>query len=84
MLIDSAELAGQVGAFMDDGVRPDNAYSVTLEKPRHRQYRSPGERLVWTTENDGEPKRYGVDPETTWWKRITAGFIGVLPIESQL
>ena len=84
VMIDSPELAGRVGEFMDEGVAPANAYRLDVEEPARGHYRTQGPRLVWLTENNGDPKRYTVDPETTWWKRFMAGVIGVLPIESQL
>ncbi|MEE8311913.1 MAG: phospholipase D family protein, partial [Candidatus Binatia bacterium] len=84
VMIDSPELAGKVGEFMDGGVVPANAYRLVIEDPPRGHYRKQGPRLVWLAETNGEPVRYRVDPETTWWKRFVAGFIGVLPIESQL
>lgn len=84
VVIDSPELAGRVAEFMDEGVGPASAYRLAVEDPPRGHYRTQGRRLVWLAETNGEPKRYTVDPETTWWKRLVAGFIGILPIESQL
>jgi putative cardiolipin synthase len=75
LYIESPELAEQVVAYMDEGVRPENSYRVTLDED---------ERLVWTTEIDGEEVRYHKDPETTFGQRFLSGFIMLLPVEHQL
>jgi cardiolipin synthase C len=75
LLVDSPELAGQVAAFMDEGIQPDNAYRVTLNDE--------GE-LRWATVVDGHEEVFDREPETTVWKRWTADFVKILPIESQL
>jgi putative cardiolipin synthase len=65
---------------MDEGIRPENSYRLTLESNPV----TGDERLVWTTELDGEQVRYYSDPETTFWRRLGASLIGLLPIEEQL
>ena len=42
-MIDSPEIAGQLGEFMDEGVAPGSAYHVTLDDDGD---------LVWTTETE--------------------------------
>ena len=80
VLVESAELASKVLAYMDEGIRPENSYRLTLESNPV----TGDERLVWTTELDGEQVRYYSDPETTFWRRLGASLIGLLPIEEQL
>ena len=59
----------------NEGVKPENSYRVTLERGR----------LRWTTWDDGVVVVvYTTEPETTWWKRVTTGALGILPIHSQL
>ena len=80
ILVKSAALAAQVIDFMDDGVRPQNSYRVTLETDSE----TGAERLVWLTENKGKEVRYYSEPEVGFWRRFTAWLIGMLPIEKQL
>jgi putative cardiolipin synthase len=80
ILVKSAALAAQVIDFMDDGVRPENSYRVTLETDSE----TGAERLVWLTENKGKEVRYYSEPEVGFWRRFTAWLIGMLPIEKQL
>ena len=44
VMIDSPEIAGQVGELMDEGVSPGSAFHVTLDSD---------EDLVWTAETNG-------------------------------
>ena len=75
VMIDSPEIAGQVGELMDEGVAPGSAYHVTLDK---------NDNLVWSAEKNGEKVEYDTDPETNLLYRIIVGIIGMLPIEDQL
>jgi putative cardiolipin synthase len=75
LFIESPELAAQLAAHMDEGVRLDNAYRVQLD---------PSGRLFWVTEDAGKEVRYDVDPLSTPQQRIEAGWIRTLPIEDQL
>jgi putative cardiolipin synthase len=75
LYIESPELAAQVAAYMDEGVRLDNAYRVQLD---------PSGRLYWVTEDAGREVRYDVDPLSTPLQRLEAGWIRMLPIEDQL
>ena len=74
LLVDSAEFGQRVGEYLDEGVLPDNSYRVTLED---------GD-LVWTTVEDGKSVAYRTEPHTSGWQRFQVGFIGILPIHSQL
>src|SRR6476620_6894050 len=75
VMIDSPEIAGQVGELMDEGVSPGSAFHVTLDK---------NDNLVWSAEKNGEKVEYDTDPETNLLYRIIVGIIGMLPIEDQL
>jgi len=75
VMIDSPEIASQVGELMDEGVVPGSAFQVTLDK---------NEDLVWTAESNGATVTYDTDPETSLWQRFMAGFVGMLPIEKHL
>jgi len=73
--VESPELAAQVAAYMEKGVRPENSYKVVLDDDGD---------LVWITEVDGAEVRYRTDPESTFWQRLVSNFIGLLPVEHQL
>ncbi|MFC1773545.1 phospholipase D family protein [Pseudomonadota bacterium] len=80
ILVESPALAAKVIDFMDDGVRPENSFRVTLETDSE----TGAERLVWLTENNGKEVRYYSEPEVGFWRRFTAWLMGMLPIEKQL
>jgi len=75
LYVESPELAGQVVAYMDEGVLPQNSYRVQLDDDGN---------LVWITEKDGQEVRYTNEPESTFWQRFVAGFVKMLGIEDQL
>ena len=75
VMIDSPEIAGQVGELMDEGVSPGSAFHVTLDE---------NDDLAWTAENNEGKVEYDKDPETNLWYRFMVGVIGMLPIEDQL
>ena len=75
VMIDSPEIAGQVGELMDEGVAPGAAFHVTLDA---------NDNLVWSTENNDGKVEYYTDPETNLFYRFMVGLIGMLPIEDQL
>jgi len=75
LYVQSPELAEQVIAYLNEGVRPQNSYRVQLDEEG---------KLYWITEDNGEPVRYDKDPESGFWQRFMAGFIRILPVESQL
>jgi len=75
LYVESPELAEQVAAFMEEGVRPENSYRVSLDEDGD---------LVWVTEIDGEEVRYDDDPETTFGQRFMSGFISILPVDEHL
>jgi putative cardiolipin synthase len=42
------------------------------------------EKILWRGWADGEEKTFDTDPYTGFWQRLGIGFLGLLPIESQL
>ena len=75
VMIDSPEIAGQVGELMDEGVAAGSAFHVTLDK---------NDNLVWTNEYHDSKVEYHTDPDTNFFYRFIVGVIGMLPIEDQL
>ena len=57
LYVESPELAGQVVAYMAEGVLPENSYRVQLDDDGN---------LVWITEKDGQEVRYTNEPESTF------------------
>jgi putative cardiolipin synthase len=75
VMIDSPEIARQLGAFMDEGVSPGSAFRVTLDRDDH---------LAWTADTNGTRVTLDSDPGTSFWQRLMIDAIGLLPIEDQL
>ena len=75
LYVESPELAGQVAAYMEEGVKPQNSYRVLLDE--HGD-------LIWVTEIDGQEVRYHKEPEASFGQRFMSGFIMLLPVEHQL
>jgi len=75
VMIDSPEIAGQVGELMDEGVSPGSAFHVMLDE---------NDDLAWTAENNETKVEYDKDPDTSLWYRFIVGVVGMLPIEDQL
>ena len=80
ILVESEELAARVLEYMDEGIRPENSYRVILENDAE----TGAERLVWITQIDGEEVRYYSDPGAGFWRRVSAWFMGLLPLEKHL
>ncbi len=75
LYVESPELAEQVIAYMDEGVRPENSYRVMLDQDGD---------LYWVTRVDGAEVRYYEEPQTTFGQRFMSGLIMILPVEQQL
>jgi putative cardiolipin synthase len=75
LYVESPALAAQVIEFMNEGVDPDISFRLELDKEG---------KLSWVAEDDGVPLRYQKDPMTTFMQRFTAGFIRLLPVDTQL
>ena len=75
LYVESPELAARLLAYMEEGVSPENSYRLILDDAGD---------LVWVTQNDGVEVRYNKDPLSTFGQRFMSGFIGILPVESQL
>ena len=75
VMVESPELARQLGEYMDEGVAPGSAYHVTLDKD---------DDLAWTAETSGTDVAFDTDPETSPWQRFVVDVVGLLPIEEQL
>lgn len=75
VLFESSRLVAQMDAVWQYEIAPSRSYQVRL---------TPRGRLEWIAHQDGKEIRHDRDPEASVWRRITARFIGMLPLESQL
>jgi len=75
LYVTSPALAAQVIEFMNEGVDPDASFRLQLDKEGN---------LYWIAEDEGTPLRYDKDPMTTFLQRFAAGFIRLLPVDTQL
>lgn len=60
---------------MNEGVDPDNAFRVQLDK---------NGKLFWTAKDEGKPMRHDTEPMSTQGQRMQAGFIRMLPVAEEL
>jgi putative cardiolipin synthase len=73
LVIDSPQAAAHLDSIFDETV-PEVAYEVKLA--------SDGQNLQWVERSEtGAVTVYDVDPQTTFWKRLSVGFLAGLPIE---
>jgi putative cardiolipin synthase len=82
LLIDSPAMAQDLEAQFN-AIYRELFYSVMLE-PKNPAKPAGKQHMVWIEYRDGVEIRYTKDPETTFWQRLKAGLIGLLPVESQL
>ena len=75
LYVQSPTLAEQVIDYMNEGVDPEVSFRVQLDN--HGD-------LFWVASDEGKPLRYDTEPVTTFMQRFKAGFIRMLPVESQL
>jgi cardiolipin synthase C len=75
LYVESSELAGQLIAWMDEGMQPENSYRVLLDDD---------DDLVWLTEIDGREVRYDEEPGSSFGKRFMTDLIMMLPVQDQL
>jgi len=78
LLIDSPVLARQVASEYEALAAPQNSYTVVVEDGK-----SSPPRLGWVTTVDGRLKTLDEEPGTVW-RRLDAGLLSVLPLDSQL
>ena len=75
LYVESPALAAQVIDFMNEGVEPDVSFRVQLNEEK---------KLYWVADDEGTPLRYDKDPLATFLQRFAAGFIRLLPVDTQL
>ena len=78
IVLTSPEIAQGMGEWFDRNV---GKLAFRLELKRGQDGL---ETLLWHGIVDGTQQTLDVDPYTGFWKRLGIGFLGILPIESQL
>ena len=78
VVLESTELGGGMGEWFDENIGKI-AFKLESKKGKDKV-----ERIVWHGFEDGKPVEFNTDPYTGFWRRFGVGFMGLLPIESQL
>jgi putative cardiolipin synthase len=77
VLVDSSELARDIGAFFDEAIQPARAFQLVLsaDDPAH---------IVWITEDGGVGVRHEREPLAGWWRRFLTNVLAVFIPEQLL
>jgi cardiolipin synthase C len=67
-------LAREIDTIFAEETAPDSSYALKLD----------GSRLLWQDESETGPRTRSQEPGAHLWRRMMSGFIGLLPVESQL
>lgn len=78
LVVDSTEIAEGMAENFDRDIK-QHTFTLELKKDEDGY-----EELLWHGYENGEPVTFDVDPYTGFWRRFGVGFMGILPIESQL
>ena len=78
VVLTSPEIAMGMGDWFDENIGKV-AFRVELKRDE-----TGSETLLWHGFVDGKPQTFDAEPYTGFWKRLGIGFLGILPIESQL
>jgi putative cardiolipin synthase len=78
VVLASPEIAQEMGEWFDRNVGKV-AFRLELKRDGNGS-----ETVLWHGMVDGSPQTFTADPYTGFWKRLGIGFLGILPIESQL
>jgi putative cardiolipin synthase len=78
VVLTSPEIANRMGEWFDQNIG-ELAFRLELDTDKDGY-----ERLLWHGIENGEKRMFKVDPHTGFWERFSIGFLGLLPIESQL
>jgi putative cardiolipin synthase len=78
VVLASPEIAQGMAEWFDRSIG-EVAFRLELKKDE-----GGSETLLWHGTVDGAPRTFDTEPHTGFWKRLGIGFLGLLPIESQL
>lgn len=74
VIVESTKLAAQVADMIEQGMLPVNSYRIVLDDGEVR----------WRTQTENGVVFLDTEPETSWWDRVLAQFMSLLPIKGQL
>ena len=80
LIVRSPELAAETAQRFEAMTQPASAYSVTLQ-PGDSQA-SP--RLMWSTEEQGKPVTYHIEPARNSWQKLEVRVLSLLPVDREL
>ena len=75
LYIESPVLAKRVMAYMNEGIKAENAYHLTLDKNGH---------IMWRTVEKGKEKVYTSEPKAGAWDKLKVTIFQMMPFEDQL
>ena len=75
LFIHSPELARELLYMFDESTSQEVSYKLGL---------APGDKLIWSTREDGSEIRYVTEPKASPWRMLQAFMISLLPVEDQL
>jgi putative cardiolipin synthase len=78
VVMESHEIGAHMGDNFDQRI-DEVAFRLTLETDEQG-----GEQLRWHGQVEGEPTTFTSDPNTSFWRRFSVGFMRLMPIESQI
>jgi len=78
VVVASKEIANELAERFDQNIEKE-AFRLELRKDREGN-----DKILWHGLNDGKQEVFNVEPHTSFWQRLASGFLGLLPIESQL
>lgn len=75
LVVYGEEFGRKVLDVMEERFAPENAYRVFMNDDG---------KIRWRLDCDGCTEQWTKDPESSFWKRFAAGFIGMIPIGNEL
>jgi len=78
VVLTSTEMAVEMSTWFDENIE-QVAFRLELKKGK-----SGSGKVLWHGFENGKPRTFSVDPYTSLWRRLSVGFMSLLPIESQL
>ena len=78
VVLTSSEMANEMGKWFDENI-DQIAFRLELKKDKNGL-----ERIYWYGLENGRPQVFDTEPYAGFWRRFGAGFMSLLPIESQL
>ena len=75
VVFNSAPLVARMDEIFAEEIRRTMSFELDIDSAN---------RIVWMTEERGQPKIYRREPDAAIGRRIIAGIMRVLPLESQL